>query len=261
MTPSIEDNIRHLLTENGLEEMEDEILSTLIPYIKIHPGDEEDDIFIGSSKFGGLPDLPMDETYPETPGRMLSFLAQYNLEELTATGSVHSLPKEGMLYFFLAIDDIQPPTALTPDSWVVFYRDVKEEELRPALFPDELPRELLISERPITFSLDKQLPDVEATEDMNDMYFHLMDQLYDLEERDEGDHQAFGEPLEISGNVFQECALRSGIPTDEWVLLLQVDTSVFEQEGTGLGLLYFCIPREDLLTYRFNRTWLISQQH
>ncbi|SFS33366.1 DUF1963 domain-containing protein [Marininema halotolerans] len=261
MSQPIENKIRHVLTESGLEEMEEEILSTLIPYLQIQPGAEEEDLPIGTSKFGGYPDLPMDERYPEVPGRMLSFLAQYNLEELAATGTVSSLPKRGMLYFFISLDDIHRPTPPSPDAWVVFYREAMGADLRPALLPDEMSRELLIPERSITFSLEKQLPDVEASTDMNELYFHLMDQLYDLEEREDGDHQAFGQPLEISGNVIQECSQHSGIPTDDWVLLLQVDTSLLEHEGTGLGMLYFCIPQEDLFTHRFNRTWFVAQHH
>ncbi|MFC4077427.1 YwqG family protein [Salinithrix halophila] len=265
MPEKMEEKITALLEESGLSEMQEEILSTLVPCVVIKPGEEDEDLPVGSSKFGGLPDLPANEPYPEAPGTHLSFLAQYNLKELASIGEFPFLPESGMLYFFLAVDEIPPDSPLNPGSWLVFYRSTEAKGLVPALLPEDMPRELLLPERGITFVKEKQLPDVEATEDMEDMedmYFHLMDQLYELENREGGYHQAFGQPLELSGDVFKECALRSGLP-GEWTLLLQVDSDpeTLEMAWGNLGMLYFCITEEDLAALRFERTWLVTQAH
>lgn len=82
---------------------------------------EEDQIFIGQSKIGGLPDLPADIVWPNetvveqekekvlfffSKGnavkkvKPLSFIAQINLEEVASCDTEELLPKSGMLYFF-----------------------------------------------------------------------------------------------------------------------------------------------------------------
>jgi hypothetical protein len=58
---------------------------------------------VGSSKFGGLPDLEEGTQWPvrHTIGRPLQFLAQINLTDLPRESiSATSLPKEGWLYFW-----------------------------------------------------------------------------------------------------------------------------------------------------------------
>ncbi|MDQ3928497.1 MAG: YwqG family protein, partial [Chloroflexota bacterium] len=55
---------------------------------------------IGTSKLGGLPDLPEDAEWPEWNGEPLAFIAQINLEEAAPYDLEHLLPMTGMLYFF-----------------------------------------------------------------------------------------------------------------------------------------------------------------
>ncbi|MEM9101980.1 MAG: YwqG family protein [Pseudomonadota bacterium] len=54
---------------------------------------------LGTSKLGGLPDLPANQTWPQAPnGQYLNFIGQFNLGEMP----IHlDGPKEGMLYIFL----------------------------------------------------------------------------------------------------------------------------------------------------------------
>ncbi|WP_169713649.1 YwqG family protein [Paludifilum halophilum] len=259
----IENQIKKLLKDNDLSDMEEDILETLIPCIAITPV-EADDLPVGTSKFGGFPDLPEGEEFPRWKGRPLSFIAQYNLAELKQTGFSSPLPDQGMLYFFCgtAMDIPVWEEKGEPGGWSVFYIDTEPSRLRPVPFPEDLPREGFFEERKMKLSVEKTLPEVEFIEGMDDVYFDLMDQLYQLEERESGYHQAFGDPFQMEGDVFKECKANSGNPSDDWVLLLQVDSD--EEMGMiwgDLGMLYFCIAREDLRKKRFDRSWLVMQSH
>src|SRR5258708_5782564 len=64
-----------------------------------HPLPEEV-IDTGTSKIGGLPDMPGNMPWPAWNGTPLSFVAQINLPEITRYDFEQVLPKEGMLYFF-----------------------------------------------------------------------------------------------------------------------------------------------------------------
>ena len=56
---------------------------------------------LGTSRFGGWPDLPPDVAWPEWQGRPMAFLGQVNLEEARAAQPALRLPGRGLLAFFL----------------------------------------------------------------------------------------------------------------------------------------------------------------
>jgi hypothetical protein len=55
-----------------------------------------EDLKIGQSRFGGVPDLPPHTEWPTRDDRPLAFLAQINLTEIAAA----ALPGTGWLLFF-----------------------------------------------------------------------------------------------------------------------------------------------------------------
>ncbi|MBD8007492.1 DUF1963 domain-containing protein, partial [Bacillus norwichensis] len=60
----------------------------------------------GRSRVGGDPDLPPDWEWPMTvDGQAMTFLAQLNLQDLVQHDSSAFLPKEGMLSFFVGVDE------------------------------------------------------------------------------------------------------------------------------------------------------------
>ena len=69
-------------------------------------------ILFCASKWWGDPDMPETMEYPtvevtedgETYDYPLTFLCQINCEDIAAMDKTGLLPKEGMLYFFAAID-------------------------------------------------------------------------------------------------------------------------------------------------------------
>jgi len=60
---------------------------------------------LGSSRFGGWPDLPEGSTWPRWEGRPMSFLGQINLAEACLAQPEIRLPKAGVLLFFIGCSD------------------------------------------------------------------------------------------------------------------------------------------------------------
>lgn len=90
------------------------------------------------SKFGGLPYWDMQKEYPtDSKGKKMMLLAQINFSDLSAFDT--ELPKEGMLQFFIAVDDdvfgmdFDDPVS-QKDFRVVFHdivrQDVTEEQVQ-----------------------------------------------------------------------------------------------------------------------------------
>lgn len=68
---------------------------------------------LGATRFGGQPDVPTDFIWPTYEGesydhvvknRPLSFLAQFNCEDLAKYDTEHLLPDHGLLSFFYELD-------------------------------------------------------------------------------------------------------------------------------------------------------------
>ena len=84
---------------------------------------------LGATRFGGKPDVPPDFVWPTYEGesydhvvkdRPLTFLAQFNFEELAQFDKEHLLPDHGLLSFFYETDTsagaMTPRTRAAPAS-------------------------------------------------------------------------------------------------------------------------------------------------
>lgn len=250
----LEKKIRHVLKENDLTGLEEEIVNTLVPCIRIK-AQEEEELTFGTSKFGGYPDLPPGMDFPRLHGEPLSFIGQYNLREIKQTGFPSPLPDQGMLYFFCSL----PPSEMKGQ---VLYTSASPNNLYPVPFPDDLPRENCFPEYKMKFVLDQTLPNVEAGEEMDEVFYDLMDQLYELENQQTAVHQIFGLPFEIDRDVFQQCEAESGKTGHQWNLLLQIDSDEqLEMVWGDLGILYFCISEKDLKEENFPETQMVMQSY
>jgi len=67
-----------------------------------------DDLPLGASRFGGLPDLPAVLHWPACEGRALAHIAQLNLSEVAPLDHRDLLPSRGWLYFFFDTADETP---------------------------------------------------------------------------------------------------------------------------------------------------------
>ncbi|MFX1449889.1 MAG: YwqG family protein [Promethearchaeota archaeon] len=90
-----------LINSREFTSIKDKILPLLKSSIRVRTiSVPEEKIEIGTSKIGGSPDLPRDLDWPECNRLPLSFIAQFNLSELSTYNEDNTLPSSGMLYIF-----------------------------------------------------------------------------------------------------------------------------------------------------------------
>jgi uncharacterized protein DUF1963 len=76
--------------------------------IRIYPK-PVDDLPVGTSRFGGLPDLSPGLAWPRVADRYpMTFVAQFRLDELGAYDVDRRLPERGLLAFFVHVDGPLP---------------------------------------------------------------------------------------------------------------------------------------------------------
>jgi len=68
--------------------------------LKTSPFVEMEKLPLGTSRLGGLPDLPPNVLWPKKDAVWLEFVGQFRLEDLAAYDLENRLPETGMLYFF-----------------------------------------------------------------------------------------------------------------------------------------------------------------
>lgn len=123
--------------ESAFSEKGKEFLLSKLAYtlqISTNPTDEKN-IPIGSSKFGGLPDLPSELEWPtyncpirgETP---MSFIGQIYLPDVKPYDYHQVLPDRGWIYFFDSVEE--------QDLFQVYFYEGPKEKLQRTSLPDEL---------------------------------------------------------------------------------------------------------------------------
>lgn len=223
---------------------------------------KEDSIPIGSSKFGGQPDLPpdfrwyyfegqgMDNTVKSRP---LSFLAQINCQEISKYDTESLLPASGILYFFYELDSMtwgfDPKDA---GSAKVFYYDGDISKLERVDFPADLEEDYQMPELKIQLSNRNDLPSYEefssdfeyddiGDKEMDD-YDDIRENYLNTEEKNTIS-KILGYADVIQGEMRLECeeianSIYCGSPQDidsekfvklkqdskQWQLLFQLDT-------------------------------------
>lgn len=239
----------------------------------------KNEIALGKSKFGGLPDLPKNiDWFKETSGKSLSFIAQLNLEEIQGFNNSESLPKKGMLYIFYSA---------AQEAWGYDYKDkdkfkvycsLDTTNLEPKLVPSDLEDYDTYMSCELNFSQSYSLP-----EGKNDFVMKTLNtdeqEIYRLLKYPVTNHKIFGYANSIQGEMELECQLvtngiycgdpsgyqdpkRKELEKDakDWLLLLQVDTDEKAHMMWGdCGRLYFWIKKTDLEKLNFEDTWVILQ--
>ena len=151
--------------------MKEELINTVFPCIKVVPKRQET-VAIGSSKMGGVPDLPALFEYPKHKGNPLQFIAQFNLSDLQNVGMDHNLPKTGMLYFFCIENYFEENVKLTEAGRVLYY-DVPVEQLRRG---NEV--QAKYNQCAITFELTYKLPELFIEDEADsDRFLQLLEEL------------------------------------------------------------------------------------
>ncbi|HFJ9315540.1 cytoplasmic protein [Bacillus anthracis] len=244
--------IEVLIDKYGLTHLKEELMNTVFPCIKVVPKQAET-VAIGSSKMGGIPDLPATFEYPTHKGNPLQFIAQFNLNDLQNVGIDHDLPEKGMLYFFSVENYFEEDMNPTEAGRVLYY-DVPVEQLRRA---DEL--QTNYNQCATTFELTYKLPELFIEDEADsDRFLQLLEELipdnYD-------NHQIFGEPFSVQDEVLYETGQYMEIDPQQMTLLFQIDsdTKNCNMMWGDLGMLYFCIGNEDLKNRRFENACCVLQ--
>ncbi|MGE7890353.1 YwqG family protein [Bacillus cereus] len=244
--------IEVLIDKYELTHLKEELINTVFPCIKIVPKQQET-IAIGSSKMGGVPDLPASFEYPKYKGNPLQFIAQFNLSDLQNVGMDHNLPKTGMLYFF-SIENYFEEDVNPVEAGRVLYYDVPVEQLRKA---NEI--QAKYNQCAITFELTYKLPELFIENEVDsDRFLQLLEELipdnYD-------NHQMFGEPFSVQEEVLYETGEYMGVDPQQMTLLFQIDSDYknCNMVWGELGMLYFSISNEDLKNRRFENTCCVLQ--
>jgi uncharacterized protein (TIGR02996 family) len=132
---------------------------------------------IGSTKFGGCPDLPTGTTWPRCGKGSLAFLAQFRLADLANTQAARRLPAEGMLSFFVLNYDgcagpgLEFPPVTDTDTIRVIHTG-ERAELRRLKPPDALgednqvaPTRQLTFVEALDFRADPAIPGTDELEE------------------------------------------------------------------------------------------------
>jgi uncharacterized protein YwqG len=244
---------------------------------------------VGASRFGGLPDLPSDVTWPTYNESPLSFLLQLNLEELSEYSCCAALPSSGVLSFFYDVENMA--WGYDPNdrgSWRVLYT-MDTTNLRRREPPDDLEEDYIWpTTMPITFSEEISTPSLnsialEQLKFTDDEMDHYVEYIYRLEGGDQRAplHQVLGHPEPVQNEMQLECQLVSngvyyGSPegsqdprardlepgATSWRLLLQLDSDDDVGFMWGdVGMLYFWIHENDLTKHDYSNVWMILQCH
>ena len=242
----------------------------------------ENDLSIGTSRIGGVPDVMPDFKWPERNEVPQSFIAQVNLEEVHPYDTNAVLPSRGMLWFFY--DAKQETYGADPTDrggWSVMYRKDYSGLQRMAA-PQKLPAESQFKACSVSFANEVTLsqspkldvPDFDWTDDEVKKYETLLSTFPTPEDHGAVHHQLLGNPQTIQDDMRLECQLASHGVTDindprakelskgakEWQLLLQIDTD----EDIGMrwgdaGMIYYWLRASDLQKCDFDDSWLVLQ--
>lgn len=260
--------------------LQEQLIALLRPIVALTAAPTEDpNIPIGASKFGGSPDVPLDFQWPTWKGQSLGFLAQINLEEVAPFDVDSLLPKNGMLWFFLALNQDTPLYGYPEEfgGWQIIF-ERKPLALQRVTPPEnshwtisfiEEPDETfpILSQR-VTFGAGWAFP----RNSFESLYRHSRIEEdwdeFERELRERSPHRMLTcpyapqlSPFIIAANAWQE---KSGddiyseeTATNEWDLLLQLDTGTegFFADIYDLQWLYFLIRRDDLKNADFSRVW------
>jgi uncharacterized protein YwqG len=115
--------IEQLILHHDLAAHREEIRSLMRPaLLLLTQATAQNEIPIGSTRIGGLPDLPSGVDWPTYhDGRSLAFLAQLNLAELSEVGTVLAgLPTTGLLSIFSVfgwVDEDEADPQTPDDGW------------------------------------------------------------------------------------------------------------------------------------------------
>jgi hypothetical protein len=224
----------------------------------------------GSSRLGGLPELPAGTPWPSRGGKPMQLLAQINCAELVPFREHTLLPAEGTLHFFMQDCGEECLVTLTASEVPLLVAAAPAGAGTPGF---------ILPQFPVRFAPIPTLPHPETKEfaalgldegDAELVLNALGTLLEDIRRQEHALHGIGGYPEAIQGDVWTECemgASRRKISWKEaaeqangWKLLLQFETDGDLNVMWGdAGTVYFCIREDDLRAGRFDKVYSTMQ--
>ena len=265
-----------LLEEHGLTEYAADVTSLLRPSIAMFSSEiaDEQQIAIGASKLGGLPDFPPDMQWPYYHDRPLYFVAQINFADVAAYDIERVLPSSGIAYFFY--DYLWYTETLMPmhEYGKVLFFDGALSLLKGT----DAPYSVVWPSCTVSFKNDITLPESWEWFDKSKAYIRISKQAHysDIQKKTSifGEiklpaHRLLGYPDPVQGYVFGEAQQQLDEQNfwkdadklmETWTLLLQIDSDGKANMMWGdAGTLYFCIKNDALHKRHFDEVILIFQ--
>ncbi len=238
----------------------------------------------GSSKFGGLPDLPPATAWPVWQNVPQSFIAQLHLAELQPYDTQKLLPAQGMLWFFYAAQqDVYGDDPANKGAWqVLFSASAEGEKLQRLPAPAQLPQEARFksaslsyaSELTIAVQPELEIPGLQWDNNEQKKYDSVFAAFHASDDPSAPHHRMLGFADVLQDDMREQSQLNSNGITDwdspeakklaqganDWQLLLQVDTD--ERLGmtwNNTGRLYYWLKSADLHAGQVNTAWCVLQ--
>lgn len=212
----------------------------------------------GTSKIGGLPDVPPAFHWPSWKGHPMSFIAQLNLEEFPMNTVNPDYPASGILYFFYVYD---PELWYSEDAYdkdkknnnVVYYT-AETSELTRMQPPGDLMESQIFQSALLEKHLELTIPDgdylaqnklITDKEDLNKYFLEFSTDFMEKYNRGTG--------FRFLGHM---SALQyGGYPSNE-ILLFQADSNdELGMEWDLSGLLYFFMKEADFKQLFFENVY------
>jgi hypothetical protein len=280
---------REQLEPCGLQDQVEAVRALVRPALRLQleRDEQEDDEprSTGESRFGGCPDLPPSQAWPEADGTPLVFVAQFDLAELARHPQASELPDHGLLSFFY--DPMSLGNWLSHSVCVLHLTDMGDLVRRPV--PESVER---LTPHTIELVAERQFPAIESyffyesllPEPKRPIDFQaLANFVFSMSEADHERpiHQLLGCAASIQGDPYLDVEIstreqgwdgwQEGSPEAQqlreralrWRLLLQIDAMqddelLLNQDG---GFFYFFIPADALAACDWSRVRGTLQCH
>src|SRR5579864_36438 len=158
-----------IFEQAGIARLLKDIDALARPSIRLYttPVDEAS-LPIGTSKVGGLPDLPPDLSWPEFDGLPQSFIAQIRLSEVQPYDTEEALPPKGMLWFFYdATQETYGDDPHNRGAWQILFQEGDLTNLKRTSTPAKLPDESRFQACSVRFASEITLSQVPQMESAN----------------------------------------------------------------------------------------------
>ncbi|MDX2240884.1 MAG: YwqG family protein [Leptolyngbyaceae cyanobacterium bins.302] len=259
----------------ALQRVREEFLATKTSFIHIEPFETDDPLELWTSKYRGLPYLPLGTEYPTSiDGDALVFLAQINFAEVPVLADY---PTSGILQFFISDNDLYGLEFVSSGADVSqqFALQQQQNYFRVIYYPEVITNvEHLVTDFDFLLNETEEFVPIEnqcrLEFSLREEYVGFSDYQFTkllgtnfLQSLNEEDADEFldSEIINNAGNkiggyaFFTQSDVRELAPVDEnWRLLLQIDEAENAEIMWGdVGVGNFFIEEKDLRNLNFSR--------